>query len=109
MQNIYLSFKSKRLLFHIKLHPGITLTNVLKFCGMPSDTIYNPDYAPLQDNGLVTVVMTDDLKDYNIHITPKGNEYLWKNIFEIFKGIIKTVFKISCTVIATMIYADMFF
>ena len=107
MQNIYLSFKSKRLLFHIKLHPDITLTNVLKFCGMPSDTIYNPDYAPLQDNGLVAAVMTDDLKDYNIHITPKGSEYLWKSIFGIFKGIIKTIFKISCTVIATMIYADM--
>lgn len=89
MQDIYLNFKSKRLLFHIKLHPGITLTNVLKFCGMPSDTIYNPDYAPLQDNGLVTAVMTDDLKDYNIHITPKGNEYLWK----IFLGLSKTLLK----------------
>ena len=108
MQDIYLSLKSKRLLFHIKLHPGITLANVLKFCDLPLDTTYNPYYAPLQDNGLVTAVMTNDLNDYKIYVTPKGSEYLWRGIFGLFKSLIKAVFKISCTVMATMIYADLF-
>ena len=85
MQNIHLCFKSKRLLFHIKLHPGITLTNILNFCGMPTDTVYNPYYAPLQDNGLVTAVMTADLSDYRIYITPNGNAYLLRNIKAAFK------------------------
>ncbi len=94
MQNIYLCFKSKRLLFHIKLHPGITLTNILKFCGLPTDTVYNPYYVPLHDNGLVTAVMKGDLMDYNIYVTPKGNAYLCQNVKAAFKYLIGAL----CTV-----------